>query len=104
MVQPTGTTKQKTGAMTADDPLAFSGTRIYIGPNAAKKGLRFGMGFRNGLPAEIKALCLSCPQLADLIVAPAEFAEKRKELSVKGSLSHQALAAFEAYLSKGGTA
>lgn len=73
-----------------------------MGASYPKKGLRFGMGFRNGLPKEIEAFCAKCPALFALIVTPAKITEIRTQLTIKGSAAHQALAEVEAFFKKDG--
>lgn len=85
----------------AGERFSFTGPRIYLGPNAAKKGLRFGMGFRNGLTKDVLEKCESCPSLFELIVPPSEVMVCRKKLTEKGSRKYQALLVVEKYL-KGG--
>lgn len=82
----------------AAERFSFSGPRIYVGPNAPKKGLRFGMGFRNGLTKNIRELCEACPALFELIVLPSDVMAAREELTIKGSRKHQAMFTFEKYL------
>lgn len=114
MEQVTETTVPKTGSIQAPKTdskpkvaaasggrFSFTGPRVYLGPNAAKKGLRFGMGFRDGLTKDVLEKCEACPSLFELIVPPAEVTECRKKLTEKGSRKYQALLAVEKYL-KGG--
>lgn len=111
MEQVTETTIPKTGSTPSQhinkkenrtgERFSFTGPRVYLGPNAAKKGLRFGMGFRDGLTKDMLEKCEACPPLFELIVPPSEVMECRKKLTEKGSRKYQALLAVEKYL-KGG--
>lgn len=85
----------------AGERFSFTGPRLYLGPSAPKKGLRFGMGFRDGLTKDVLEKCKACPSLFELIVPPAEVMECRKKLTEKGSRKYQALLVIEKYL-KGG--
>ena len=92
---------EKTNTRAGAERFGFTGPRIYLGPNAPKKGLRFGMGFKDGLTKDILEKCEACPSLFALIVPPSEVMECRRKLTEKGSAKHQALIAVEKYL-KGG--
>ena len=108
MEQHTGTIIPETGCpqgeedgktkVVAAERFGFSGPRIYVGPNVAKKGLRFGMGFRGGLTKNVLEMCEACPLLFELIVPPSEVITARTELTVKGSRKYQAMLTFEKYL------
>ena len=109
MAQPMVTTKVKTGdtqstAQTVKTMkgtgFSFTGPRIYLGPNNQKKGLRFGMGFRNGLPSDIIAECTACPAIFELIVVPSKINEVRMLLTQQGSAPHQALVQIEQHFNK----
>ena len=106
MAQPTGTAKQKTGGTrptaqteqtTNERSFNFAGIRIYIGPDMLKKGLRHNMGFRGGLPPEIKAICRNCPAIFTLIVSPAELAAAKKSVVIRGTPIDQAYQAAHKY-------
>lgn len=109
MAQRTETTTPKTGVNQStpetgraakNTDFSFAGPRIYLGPNDQKRGLRFGMGFRNGLPPEVISQCAECPAIFELIVIPARINEVRAQMTVKGSAPHQALALIEKYFAK----
>lgn len=72
-----------------------------MGPNAPKKGLRFGGGFRDGLPEGIRRMCGQCPAVFELIVPPAAVNETRKALAEKGSRLNSALEAVKNFLREG---
>lgn len=110
MAQHTEMKKQKNGDIlptvqkeqkTKEQDYSFSGTRIYIGPGSLKKGLRFNMGFRGGLPPEIKILCKECPDIFALMVTPAELMVARKDVSNKGSRMNQAYNSADKYFRGG---
>lgn len=90
-----------TGPMTNAARFSFTGPRIYLGPTDTKKGLRFGMGFKGGLPAEVAAMCERCPSIFALIVPPSEVTACREKLTVKGSAQHQALETIEKFIRGG---
>jgi len=73
------------------------GTRIYIGPDMLKKGLRHNMGFRGGLPPEIQAICRNCPSVFTLMVSPAALAEAKKSAVIMGAPMEQAYQAALKY-------
>ena len=73
-----------------------------MGPSSYKKGLRFGMGFRNGVPAEFQAECKECPSIFVLVVAPEDIARARFEIATKGSALNQAFISVEEYIKGGG--
>lgn len=56
------------------------------------------MGFKNGLPAEVAAMCEECPSIFELIVPPSEITACRERLAIKGSPQHQALEETEEFL------
>ena len=106
MAQPTGTAKQKTGGTRPTAQIGptqselsfnFEGTRIYIGPDMLKKGLRHNMGFRGGLPPEIKAICRNCPSVFKLMISPADLGESKKAVLIKGTQLDQAYQAAHKY-------
>ncbi len=85
----------------AGERFSFTGPRLYLGPSAPKKGLRFGMGFRDGLTNDVLEKCEACPSLFELIVPPAEVTECRRKLTEKGSRKYQAKLAVEKFLKDG---
>lgn len=62
-----------------------------------KKGLRHNMGFRGGLPPEIKAICRNCPAIFTLMVSPSELAAAKKSVVIRGTPIEQAYQAALKY-------
>jgi len=62
-----------------------------------KKGLRHNMGFRGGLPPEIKAICSNCPAIFTLMISPANLSVAKKAVVIRGMPVEQAYQAALKY-------
>lgn len=102
--QPTARTGQTTNVSQDEAALekyGFKGPRIYVGPNVRTKGLRFGAGFRDGLPEAVAELCVECPDIFELFVEPSRLTEFRVKMSMEGTAEHKALEAASEFLTRG---
>lgn len=62
---------------------------IYIGPNVLKLGLIRNQVFLGGVTGQVRAAMESYPQIAELIVPAADFAEAEKLRDTKGEHLHR---------------